>query len=160
MHDPIIQQSAARAATSAAVIWAMSTAQYPWPRLLIINEIEAAIIDEVSTFAVNARRAMDALPPPRTRYALTPRRDPPWEGAERGVPVTALREALDRVVHASRLTVNFHVLKPQESTIEYGAALLTSLAIETDRRAVAHVDPLAMADAYLTGPWSDLGGRE
>lgn len=159
-RDPIVEHSARRAAEAAAVIWAMASAQYPFGGSIVLDVIQDAMIDTVTTFAVNARRAMAALG--ERSYPLTPRRTfvgrtgPFPDSAE---PVTELIVALHRIVHATRLDVPFWYDDDGPPPIDETALVITTLLIETDRWALAWVDPFSMASAYLRGPWLDLGGR-
>lgn len=142
----IVRLSLDRASAAAVRIWAMASAQYPERHGELCGRLQATVVDDVSTFAVNARRVIEWLGNPRIR--LDQRR---WQwahdaGAEE---VGELKQALDRVLHARALTVALVRLPPSVGVISGGAVVVPFLEIGTDRRAPALVDLFAMAHAFL-----------
>lgn len=60
-----------------------------------------------------------------------------------------LRDSLNRVIHARKLEVGWEELPSDASAIAAGAIVVPYIQAETDRRALAFIDPFAQAHAFL-----------
>jgi hypothetical protein len=146
MHH-ITTHSAERAADAAVHLWALASTQFPRQHHLILEAAQSALIDVVSSFALNARRAMEILPV-GAKFAL---RQPRWQwsagpGEE---TVTDLRDALNRIVHAQELHVRLVELPASLSVMEGGAVVVPFVQARTDRKPLACIDPFALSHAYM-----------
>ena len=71
--EAITRHSLNRAADEAVQLWALASAQYPKQHVLILEVATTSIIEVVSSFALNARRALEALPPSEKFPLVQPR---------------------------------------------------------------------------------------
>ena len=144
----IIQHSINRATSEATKLWSFSSAQYP---LLggahIQRSIEAEIIEASSVFALNARRPLETIKG-KPCFALT-NVFWLWEPKCRGEKVNDLWEALNRIIHAQRLTVGFEAVPTSIERISGGAVCVPYLLARTDQRPTAFIDLFALSYAYL-----------
>lgn len=145
--EPIVRHSLERAAEEAVRLWALGSAQYPRRHQPIVEAARIAAVEAVSAFALNARRAMEALPK-SDKFALA---QPRWHWAptKGGEVVSDLWDALNRVIHARKLEVGFVELPADTSVIDGGALVIPFVQAETDRRALAFIDPFALSHAFL-----------
>ena len=147
--EPITEHSLHRAADEAVRLWALASAQYPKSHELIVQVATTAIVEVVSTFALNARRALEVLPPSlkfplaQPRWSWTPKSD--------GELVSDLWDALNRIIHAQQLKVGFEELPANVAVIDGGAFVVPYVKAATDRRKLAFIDPFALSHAFLYG---------
>lgn len=145
--EVIAHHSLKRAGDEAVRLWTLSSAQYPRQHQLILDIATASVIEAASAFALNARRAMELLPR-NERFTLSQCRWT-WRAAEGAEVVTDLRDALNRIVHASVLDVGFEGLPDDVSATEGGALVIPYLRATTDRRPRAMIDPFSLSHAFL-----------
>jgi hypothetical protein len=154
MLEIITQHSLGRAADEAVQLWALASAQYPAQHRVIVEVATTSIIEVVSSFALNARRALEALPQgekfplAQPRWQWTPRR-------EREM-VRDLWDGLNRIIHAQKLEVGFEQLPPKASVIDGGALVIPYIQAATNRKELAFIDPFALAHAFLYGAYPRL----
>jgi len=147
--EEITKHSVERASEEAVKLWALSSSQYPFQNKLIQEHTNITIIEVVSTFALNARRAMEVLPP-KVKFPLSAARWN-WEPTKGGEKVAGLWDALNRIIHARKLYVGFEHMPEKESVIEGGAIIVPYIKAETDRKELAFIDPFALSHAFLYG---------
>ena len=144
--EEITQHSIERASEEAVRLWALSSAQYPFQNRLIQEYTNTTIIEVISSFALNARRAMEVLPP-KVKYPLNTARWK-WEQTINGEKVTGLWDALNRIIHARKLYVGFERLPDSVSVFDGGAIIVPYIRAETDRKELAFIDPFALSLFY------------
>jgi len=147
MMEQVTFHSVMRAAYEAVRLWALASAQYPKQHGLIVNVAAACIIEVVSVFALNARRALEVLPPTQKFQIAQPRWL--WEPKVEGEVVHDLRDALNRIIHAQQLDVGFEELPQKNSVIDEGALVVPYVRAATDRKELAFIDPFALSHAFL-----------
>lgn len=147
--EVIAHHSLTRAGDEAVRLWTLSSAQYPKQHKLMLDIATASVIEAASAFALNARRAMELLPPSE-KFALSQSRWT-WRAAKGAEVVKDLRDALNRIVHASVLDVGFEDLPNDVCAIEGGALVIPYLRATTDRRPRAMIDPFSLSHAFLYG---------
>ena len=143
----ITTHSAQKATDEGVRLWALASAQFTARHGLILEAAEAAIIEVISSFALNARRAMELIHG-KEKFEL---KQPRWNWAPKNGDeiVRELRDALNRIIHAQQLEVRFVQLPESLSVIDGGAAVVPFLHARTDRKATACIDPFALAHVYL-----------
>ncbi|NNM69139.1 MAG: hypothetical protein HKM00_04120 [Gallionella sp.] len=158
MTEPITQHSISRAADEAVKLWALASAQYPKQHGLILDLARASIIETVSAFALNARRALEILPAGQ-KFQLT---QPRWRWTPRndGEVVNDLWDALNRIIHAQKLEVGFEELPKEVAVMAEGALVVPYVRAATDRKKLAFIDPFALSHAFLYGAFPLLVGLE
>jgi len=154
MIEPVTQHSLDRAADEAVRLWALASAQYPKSRPLILQVATTAIVEVVSTFALNARRALEVLPSNMKFPLAQPRWQ--WAPSSEGEQVRDLWEALNRIIHAQKLQIGFEQLPEQLTVIDGGALVVPYVRAETDRKKLAFIDPFALSHAFLYGAFPRL----
>ncbi|MBD3334615.1 MAG: hypothetical protein GF355_03780 [Candidatus Eisenbacteria bacterium] len=147
--EEITLHSMERASEEAVTLWSLSSAQYPSQNRLIQEHANIRIIEVMSSFALNARRAMEVLPP-KVKYPLTAARWK-WEPTVEGERVADLWDSLNRIVHAQKLHVGFERLPDSVSVIDGGAIVVPYVRAETDRKELAFIDLFSLAHAFLYG---------
>lgn len=152
--EVITHHSLIRATDEAVRLWALASAQYPTQHQLILDVAAASVIEAASTFALNARRAMEILPRSDKFPLVQPRWS--WAPSARGEVVQNLWDAFNRIIHAQKLQVGFEKLPSQLSAIEGGAVVVPYIQAATDRKPLAFIDPFALAHAYLYSAYSKL----
>ena len=154
MMEAITRHSVTRAADEAVQLWALASAQYPKQHELILEVATTSIIEIISTFALNARRALEALPPSEKFPLVQPR----WQWAPHadGEVVSDFWDALNRIIHAQKLEVGFEQLPPSVSVIDGGALVVPYIRAATDRKKLAFIDPFALSHAFLYGAYPKL----
>jgi len=143
----IVAYSEARATEEATVLWALASAQYPLDHRIIQDKATVLMVEAVSNFSLNARRALEVI---RERVPIAlgqPRWK--WEPATGGEVVGDLWEALNRIIHAKKLEVGWETAPASMSVIQSGAIVIPYVRAETDRRALSFIDPFALAHAFL-----------
>lgn len=152
--EPVTRHSVARAADEAIKLWALASAQYPKRHSLILDAATAIIIETVSAFALNARRALEVLPPDQKFQLTQPRWQ--WVPKDDGEMVRDLWDALNRIIHAQKLDVGFEDLPRNVAVIAEGALVVPYVRAATDRKNVAFIDPFALSHAFLYGAFPAL----
>ncbi len=147
--EPVTAHSLTRASDEAVRLWALASSQYPKSHALIIEITTTAIVESVSTFALNARRALEALPT-GVKFPLTQPRWK-WAPAADGEVVSDLWDALNRIIHAQKLQVGFEQLPTDVAVIEGGSLVVPYVKAATDRKKLAFIDPFALSHAFLYG---------
>jgi len=135
-------------------LWALASAQYPKQHALILERTQVAVVETVSAFALNARRAMEVLHNAR-KFRLT---SPRWQWAPTvdGEIVCDLWDALNRIIHAQQLEVGFEMLPAEVACINGGAVVVPYIRAATDRKKLAFIDPFALSHAFLFEAFPDL----
>ena len=154
--NPITAHSLNRASDEAVRLWALASAQYPKSHPLIIEVATTAIVEVVSTFALNARRALEVLPPGVKFPLAQPRWN--WAPATDGELVKDLWDALNRIIHAQKLQVGFEQLPTDVAVIDGGSLVVPYVKAATDRKKLAFIDPFALSHAFLYGALPSLHG--
>lgn len=152
--EPVTQHSLDRAADEAVRLWALASSQYPKGHPLILQVATTAIVEVVSTFALNARRALEVLPP-NVKFPLAQQRWQ-WVPSSEGEQVRDLWEALNRIIHAQKLQIGFEQLPEQLAVIDGGALVVPYVKAATDRKKLAFIDPFALSHAFLYGAFPRL----
>lgn len=145
--EEITKHSIERASEEAVKLWALSSAQYPLQNRLIQEYANMTFIEVISSFALNARRAMEVLPS-NVKYPLNSARWI-WKPSINGEKVSDLWDALNRIIHARILYVGFERLPDKISVIDGGAIIVPYIRAETDRKDLAFIDPFALSHAFL-----------
>lgn len=145
--EAIVRHSLDRAAEEAVRLWALGSAQFPKRHGLIVEAARVAIVEAISSFALNARRAIEVLPKSEKFSLGQPRWH--WAPARGGEVVTDLWDALNRIIHARKLEVGFVELPANVSVIDGGALVVPFVQTETDRKASAFIDTFAVSHAFL-----------
>ena len=120
--EAITRHSIVRAADDAVRLWALASAQYPKENSLILDAAAAAIIEVISSFALNARRALEILSLDKKFQLTQPRWQ--WAPSNVGEVVSDLWDALNRIIHARKLVVGLEEL-PKEMAIITGGLLVS-----------------------------------
>lgn len=149
MMKQVSTHSLNRASDEAVRLWALASAQYPKSHPLIIEVATTAIVEVVSTFALNARRALEVLPS-SAKFALT---QPRWNWAPSmdGELAKDLWDALNRIIHAQELQVGFEQLPANVAVIDGGSLVVPYVKAATDRKKLAFIDLFALSHAFLYG---------
>ena len=146
--EAVTEHSAERATEEAVKIWSFASAQYLIRDGAIIQaRLEFMVVESVSAFAFNARRAMEVLNHDQEFRLLQPRYE--WKPTVEGEVVGNLWDALNRIIHSRKLTVGFEQLPPKVSVMAGGAYVVPYLRAETDRRRLAFVDAFALSHCFL-----------
>lgn len=114
--ERILIHSAERASDEAVRLWALASSQFPKRHTLILGAAETAIIEVISSFALNARRAMETIPVAEKFMLSQPRWT--WAPDAGSEIVTDLRDALNRIIHAQKLEIRFVELPPALTVVE------------------------------------------
>lgn len=137
-----------QAEAAAARLWAFSSAPYPFANgALIQRHIEQEVTNTAIAFAIHVRRILDNNAV-HTKFVL----DEPfriWSPANGLTKVNLLREALNRIIHATEFKVGFEKLPGDASKIEGGAIGVIYLSTRTDQRDEALVDVFALASCFF-----------
>jgi hypothetical protein len=138
-----LQQAEATAARS----WAFGSAPFPLVNGAILQSfVQKDVTDTAIVFAIHARRILDNRAK-RASFTL----DEPfriWTPAKGLTKVADLRDALNRIVHATEFEVDFERLPDSLSTIDGGAIGVIYLKTKTDTREEALVDVFALASCF------------
>jgi hypothetical protein len=154
MAGIIIRISIDRASDEAVQLWALASAQYPKDHGLILDATTTTIIEVISAFALNARRALEILPP-TARFTLQQSRWD-WKVAAGEERVSDFRDALNRIIHAQQLGVRFVDHAPEYPALKAGALVVPYIEAATDRKSAAFIDPFALAHAFLYAAFPKL----
>jgi len=137
-----------QAEAAAARLWAFGSAPFPLANGAIIQgHIEQAVTDTAIAFAIHVRRLLDNRKI-RTQFTLD---EPFWHWSAKGglTKVTQLRDALNRIVHATDFKVGFERLPDGTAKIEGGAISVLYLKTKTDQREDALIDVFALASCFF-----------
>ncbi len=156
--EEITKHSIERASEEAVKLWALSSAQYPFQNRLIQEYTNTTLIEVISSFALNARRAMEVLPS-NVKYPLNVARWT-WKPTIDGEKVADLWDALNRIIHARKLYVGFERLPDKVSVIDGGAIIVPYIRAETDRKELAFIDPFSLSYAFLYDVLPALNGAK
>jgi len=136
------------AEASAARLWAFGSAPFPLANGAIIQgHIEQAVTDTAIAFAIHVRRLLDNRKI-RRQFTLN---EPFWHWSPTGglTKVEQLRDALNRIVHATDFTVGFERLPNGVAKIDGGAISVIYLKTKTDQRDEALIDVFALASCFF-----------
>lgn len=137
-----------QAKAAAASLWAFGSAPFPLANGAVIQRhIDQAVTDTAIAFAIHVRRILDnnAI---NIRFPL----DKPfrhWSATDGLTKVTTLRDALNRIVHATEFEVGFERLPDNTVKISGGAIGVIYLQTKTDRREKALIDVFALAACFF-----------
>jgi len=136
------------AEAAAARLWAFGSAPFPLANGAIIQtHIEQAVTNTAIAFAIHVRRLLDNRDI-RTEFTLD---EPFWHWSPAGglTKVEFLRDALNRIVHATDFKVGFERLPENAARIEGGAISVLYLRTATDQRKEALIDVFALASCFF-----------
>lgn len=136
------------AEAAAARLWAFGSAPFPIANGAVLqSHIEQAVTDTAIVFAIHVRRLLDNRDI-RTRFTLD---EPFWIWSPtRGLPkVAVLRDALNRIIHATSFEVGFERLPEGAAKIAGGAISVLYLKTKTDQREEALIDVFALASCFF-----------
>ncbi len=115
-----------RAVEEAVKLWAYTSAQYS-KHDVMLSTLQEQVVESLSTFAMNARRALEALPDREKSIAFKCKLyDRRWEWkptVEGGKKVDGFKRALNDIIHASALEVGLTELPENLSVISGGLAV-------------------------------------
>ncbi len=137
-----------QAEAAAAKLWAFGSAPFPLANGAIIqSHVEQSVTDTAIAFAIHCRRLLDnkAI---RAKFTL----DEPfriWSPARGLTKVDILRDALNRIVHATEFEVGFERLPDNAAKIDGGAIGVIYLRTRTDQREEALIDVFALASCFF-----------
>jgi len=144
----VAEHSAHRATEEAIRIWALGSAEYPITGgSLIQHYSEVAVVDSVTEFATNGRRALEAYKLKENIYLNQTRWN--WKPTQGHDKVSVLREALDRIIHAQHLEVGFEKSAVKASCMGGDGIVIPYVLARTDRKALSYIDLFAMGHAWL-----------
>ena len=137
-----------QAEAAAARLWAFGSAPFPLANGAIIQgHIEQAVTDTAIAFAIHVRRLLDNRKV-RAQFTLD---EPFWHWSAKGGlrKVKQLRDALNRIVHATDFKVGFEHMPDGTAKIEGGAICVLYLKTKTDQREDALIDVFALASCFF-----------
>lgn len=143
----ITHHSTNRASDEAIKLWAFASAQYPENNIHILDIVTTSAIETVSSFALNARRALEVLPNNRKFILSQPRWQ--WTPLANSELVSDLWDGLNRIIHAQEVKVEFERLPALESVINTGALVVPYIQARTDRKPLSFIDIFSLSYAYL-----------
>lgn len=136
-----------QAEAAAANLWAYGSAPLPFTNgALLQSHIEKAVTDTTIAFAIHVRRLLDNHNV-RTKFIL----DEPfrvWSPTANLSKVMDLRDALNRIVHATEFTVGFERLPDDATKFTGGAIGVLYLKTKTDQRKEALIDVFSLASCF------------
>jgi len=137
-----------QAEAAAARLWSFGSAPFPLANGVIIQRyIEQDVTDTAIAFAIHVRRLLDNMAV-RTNFMLNePFRH--WSPARGLSKVVNLRDALNRIVHATEFEVGFERLPDNAAKIDGGAIGVIYLRTRTDQREDALIDVFALASCFF-----------
>ena len=137
-----------QAEAAAARLWAFRSASHPFANgALIQRHTEHEVTNTAIAFAIHVRRILDNNDV-RTKFVLNePFRI--WSPANGLTKVDVLRDALNRIIHATEFRVGFERLPDNASRIEGGAIGVIYLSTRTDQRDEALIDVFALASCFF-----------
>jgi len=133
---------------AAAKLWAYGSAPFPFADGARIQQnVEREVTDTTIQFAIHVRRLLDNLAPRQQFELRQPFRH--WAPVGGLSKVTGLRDALNRVVHATHFEVGFERLPEDSTRITGGAIGVIYLRTRTDKREDALIDVFALASCFF-----------
>ena len=127
-------------------LWALVSTEYPKQHDAICDLAAILIIETVSTFALNARRALEVLPE-SNKFQLDQKR---WRSPLNDAEIVSdLWEGLNRIIHAQKLDALFADVNTEQAHIPAGSLAVTYVQAATDRKKLALIDPFALSHAFL-----------
>jgi hypothetical protein len=136
------------AEAAGARLWALGRAPFPLVGGAILQgAIEQEVTDTAIAFAIHLRRVLDNKAD-GAKFQL----DEPfrlWTPAKGLTKVADLRDALNRIVHATEFQVGFERLPESAATIIGGAIGVIYLKAKTDRKDEALIDVFALAACFF-----------
>jgi hypothetical protein len=143
--EPIVRHFLERAAEE-AVRLALGSAQYPRRHQPIVEAARVAAVEAMSAFALNARRAMEALPK-SDKFVLA---QPRWHWAPiKGGEVRFRSLGCAEPSHSRSKARSWLRRVADVAVIDGGALVIPFVQAETDRKAMAFNDPFALSHAFL-----------
>lgn len=152
--EAIAQHSITVATDEAVRLWALASTEYPKHHQPLVTALVTNVIEVASTFALNARRAMELLPKGMKFTLDSPRWK--WVPSTSEEKVNDLWDATNRIIHARRLLVGLESLPKHLSVITGESVFVPYIQAETDRKELAFIDPFAMSHAFLYGALPQL----
>ena len=143
--EPITRHSMERAREEAVRLWSLASTQFPIQNKDIQESLDYMMIESVSAFSFNARRATEELPYD-CKFPLH-QRGFVWEAE--GEEVSDFRDALNRTIHSREMEIGYVKLPPKMSVIHGGAYVIPFIKVKTDKRPLALVDIFALSHCYL-----------
>ncbi|HZU23956.1 MAG TPA: hypothetical protein VFA04_00450 [Bryobacteraceae bacterium] len=141
----VLQQATA----AAAKLWALGSAPFPFKTStarVIQSHIDMLVTETAIDFAIHVRRILDNSAV-RTKFKLS---EPFRHWAAHRLPkVDDLRDALNRIVHATEFEVGFEQLPENAVDIKGGAIGVVYLRTRTDQREEALIDVFALASCFF-----------
>jgi len=143
----IAEHSAHRATEEAIRLWALGSAEYPIDGGSLIQRYsEMAVVDSVTEFATNGRRALEVCQLKEDIYLKQPRWI--WKPTQGYAKVGELRDAFNRIIHAQQLEVGFEK-SAAKTCMGGGGVVIPYILARTDRKELSYIDLFAMAHAWL-----------
>jgi hypothetical protein len=137
-----------QAEAAAARLWAFGSAPFPLANGAIIQDyVERDVTETAIAFAIHTRRILDNKAAGARLTLDEPFRH--WSPEKGLTKVPDLRDALNRIVHATDFTVGFERLPDSASKIEGGAIGVIYLKTKTDKRDEALIDVFALASCFF-----------
>jgi hypothetical protein len=137
-----------QAAAAAARLWAFGSAPFPFANGAVIQEyIERDVTDTAIAFAIHARRLLDNMAKGAKFSVNEPFRH--WTPDRGLMKVADLRDALNRIVHATAFIVGFERLPDSAAKIAGGSIGVIYLKTTTDKRGEALIDVFALAACFF-----------
>lgn len=141
----ITWHSMERAREEAVRLWSLASTQFPVQNRAIQESLNYMMLESVSAFSFNARRATEALSDD-CKFQLHQRRFV-WEAE--GEEVSDFRDALNRTIHSREMEIGYVELPPEMSVISGGANVIPFVRVKTDKWPLALVDVFALSHCYL-----------
>ena len=145
--EGVARHSIDRAIEHAVHLWAFSSTQFPQNNLIVVDRAHVIILDKVSIFSLNARRALEILP--RNRKFILNQSRWQWGTSENHEHVRDLFDALNRIIHAQTLDIGFVRIPEDLSVIQGGAVVVPFIKAKTDRRPISFIDLFALSHSFL-----------
>lgn len=147
MHPSVIEHSISVATDHAVRLWALASSEYPRQHEPLISGLVISMLDSVSSFALNARRALEILPKSQKFVLSSPRWR--WTPSTDQPIVTDLWEATNRIIHAKSLLIGVEAMPGQTSWLSGEPVAVPYVQAETDRKELSFMDPFGMSHAFL-----------
>ena len=147
MAQYITIHSFSKAADEAVRLWAYASAHYPKSHQILLDHATRDIVDVISSFSLNARRAMEILPVSLVFTLKQPRWR--WDPGQHGELLTDFRQACNRIIHARELFVGFEDFPHSDAFINDGTLIVPYVRAATDRFDLVFIDPFSMAYSFM-----------
>jgi hypothetical protein len=137
-----------QAEAAAARLWAFGSAPFPLANGSIIQRhVEQDVTETAIAFAIHVRRILGNMAAGATFTLDEPFRHwSPPSGLEK---LASLRDAMNRIAHATQFQVGFERLPDGASKITGGAIGVIYLKTKTDKREEALTDVFALAACFF-----------